>query len=196
MDFSEPNTVSLHEPQTVCKSGNNPHMEKSIKAVLAKNLELLMKRHERYSTNNKLAETTGLGLGTINRIRQQASAAGIDTVETIAAKFGMKACDLLDENLEKRLTTTAGPKPSLQPVASHLTINEQTITNNYLEQDPVSRLSTSAREAFLRGSLTAQTIDAFAQAFELLPRPGNDFKAETGEMKSTLAQLRKQQPPQ
>ncbi|WP_144372612.1 hypothetical protein [Vogesella urethralis] len=170
-------------------------MEKSIKAVLAKNLELLMKRHDRYSTNNKLAETTGLGLGTINRIRQQASAAGIDTVEIIAAKFGMKACDLLDENLEQRLPTSTAGKYNLQPVAGHLTFQEQT-ANTYLLQDPVSRLSTSAREAFLRGSLTEQTIDAFAQAFELLPRPSNDLKAETGEMKSTLDQLRKQQPPQ
>ena len=78
-------------------------MQLPIKAVLAKNLELLMKQHERYTTNNKLAEATGLGLGTINRIRQQASAAGIDTVDIIATKFGLKACDLLDENLEQRL---------------------------------------------------------------------------------------------
>lgn len=195
MDFSEPNTVSLHEPQTVCKSGNNPDMEKSIKAVLAKNLELLMKRHERYSTNNKLAETTGLGLGTINRIRQQASAAGIDTVDTIAAKFGMKACDLLDENLEQRLSAhTPRTYAAAQP-EDFADAQEQRASYG-TAQDPVRRLSQSAREAFLRGSLTPQTIDAFAQAFELLPNPSNDLKAGSGNMQDMITKLKKQPPPQ
>lgn len=195
MDFSEPNTVSLHEPQTVCKSGNNPDMEKSIKAVLAKNLELLMKRHERYSTNNKLAETTGLGLGTINRIRQQASAAGIDTVDTIAAKFGMKACDLLDENLEQRLNGQASTRYALNTPEPQHAIHEER-ADYAAAQDPIGKLTQSAREALLRGSLTKQTIDAFAQAFELLPNPSNDLKAGAGNMQGMIAKLKEQQPPQ
>lgn len=196
MGSTKPNTVSLHEPQTVCKSGNNPDMEKSIKAVLARNLELLMKRHERYSTNNKLADAAGLGLGTINRIRQQASAAGIDTVDTIAAKFGLKASDLLDENLEQRLnaqTSTRYTAPAAEPqYAAHEEHAEHAVS----AQDPIGKLSQSAREALLRGSLTTQTIEAFTQAFQLLPSPKPALKAETGGMRTMLSQVQEQQPPQ
>lgn len=177
MELTEPNTVRLTEPQTVCKFDDNPDMDSKIKSVLANNLALLMASSHKYATNNKLAAATGLGLGTINRIRNQESAASIETIDTIAGKFGISASQLIDENLFNPKSDTDG--------ASVFSLVSEPLPEWLLP------LIEAAKDANLRGSLPPNAVKNLIGLLHSLPGPptGNAITDDTPSAANSLRQL-------
>ena len=77
---------------------NNPMAKgKNIKQVLADNINRLMGGNPDYDTTLKLAKRSGVGNGTVGRIRNAQVAATVDTIEAIAAVFRIKPHELLAE---------------------------------------------------------------------------------------------------
>ena len=63
--------------------------------VLALNLNRLMVTTRSLNSNTKLVKHSGLGLGTIGRLRNAEAAATIDTLDRLAKCFGMQPWQLL-----------------------------------------------------------------------------------------------------
>lgn len=63
--------------------------------AVAANLTRLMDATSGLSTQEKLAARTGLGAGTIGRVRKAEVAATVDTLDAIAAAFRIRVCDLV-----------------------------------------------------------------------------------------------------
>lgn len=77
--------------------GTNPNdiMEKPSKVILADNLNDLMWITPSLKGNVKLAAASGLGLGTMSRVRNAECAVNLDTLDTLAAAFKVPAWELL-----------------------------------------------------------------------------------------------------
>lgn len=68
--------------------------------VLAENVVALMTERWGRPSSGKLAKESGLGVGTVHRIRSAESAAGVDSVESIAGVFGAQPWQLLVPGLD------------------------------------------------------------------------------------------------
>jgi transcriptional regulator with XRE-family HTH domain len=79
-----------------------------IRRAVAVNLTRLMAAVPHLSTQEKLAARTGLGAGTIGRVRKAEVAATVDTLDAIARAFHIKVRDLVDgagKDVEHSLAT-------------------------------------------------------------------------------------------
>jgi transcriptional regulator with XRE-family HTH domain len=79
--------------------------------VLGDNLRALMAANPELGSNPKLAAKTRLGTGTISRMKNGAVDANLDTLERIAAAFGVEPWQLLVPGIEP------GNLPTLQPIS-------------------------------------------------------------------------------
>jgi len=68
--------------------------------ILAENLTKLMAENEYLDTLVKLAEKSGLGYGTVERVKKATVATSIDNVEAIARAFNVTVAALLSKNME------------------------------------------------------------------------------------------------
>lgn len=68
--------------------------------VLGKNLQTLMASQADLCSNPKLAKRTGLGTGTISRLRNGDVDANLDTLERLATAFHVQPWQLLVPNIE------------------------------------------------------------------------------------------------
>ncbi len=77
-------------------------MKKTIKleTILANNLTQLMATTAGLDTIDKVSQRSGLGRGTVERVRKATVSTKIETVEMLAAAFGLPAIQLLSEGLE------------------------------------------------------------------------------------------------
>jgi len=92
----------------------------SINDVLSKNLSALMAAHQDLDTPARVGTAAGLGASNVGRMRRGEVASQIDSVEKVARAFRLRACDLLDPELAKRLEEgqplRAGePRPPTMP---------------------------------------------------------------------------------
>lgn len=79
-------------------------------AALWQNISALMVRHYGRVNQSRLADECGIGLGTVNRIKQQTTSVGIDVIERIAANFNLAPWQLLVPGFDPK------SPPALQPV--------------------------------------------------------------------------------
>ena len=75
----------------------------SIIDSFARNLSALMSAHPSLDSHSRLGAAAGLGPTNIGRMKRGEVAAQIDTVEKIAKAFRLRACDILDPELSKRI---------------------------------------------------------------------------------------------
>lgn len=164
----KPYSVSLHEPQSVCKCDDNPYMVSHIKSVLSRNVKILMSRSAKYNSNAKLAKAAGLGLGTINRILSGEAAAGIDTVEAVASKFHLTPSQLLDENLFGTDDSTAKEERAKYAASAG--------------ESPLEELIEAAEQAYQRGSLPPPALQGLIGLLDNMnPAPRQYMEEESGE---------------
>lgn len=82
------------------------------KATLWANVQALMVKHYGAENMTRLASECGVGLGTVGRIKEQKTSAGIDMIEKIADRFNLSVWQMLVPGMDP-----ANP-PALQPVSA------------------------------------------------------------------------------
>lgn len=92
----------------------------SIIDVFAKNLGALMSAHQDLDSHSRLGAAAGLGSTNIGRMKRGEVAAQIDTVEKVAKAFRLRACDVLDPELPRRMARgeplrMGEPRPPVVP---------------------------------------------------------------------------------
>lgn len=92
----------------------------SIVEIFATNLSALMDAQKELDSQYKLGSAAGLGPTNVGRFRRGDVAAQIDSVEKVAKAFKLRACDILDPDLLKRLAAgeplrMGEPKPPVMP---------------------------------------------------------------------------------
>lgn len=92
----------------------------SIVEVFASNLSALMDVQKELDSQYKLGSAAGLGPTNVGRFRRGDVAAQIDSVEKVAKAFKLRACDILDPDLLKRLAAgeplrMGEPRPPVMP---------------------------------------------------------------------------------
>lgn len=70
--------------------------------VVAENLTALMKDSKKLNSNPKLSELTGLGTGTLSRVKNAKINPTIDTIELLAKAFDLQSWQLLVPNLKPK----------------------------------------------------------------------------------------------
>lgn len=78
--------------------------------VLAENLGRLMRFHHDLDSNPKLSKKSGLGLGTISRLRNGDVDPNLATLESLAGAFGLSPWQMLVPHMDPANT------PALQPI--------------------------------------------------------------------------------
>lgn len=76
---------------------NSDMNSKRIEKVLADNINKLLGDHSYLNSNPKIAERTGLGTGTISRVRNADGSTKLETVEALSKAFGVTVTELLTE---------------------------------------------------------------------------------------------------
>lgn len=84
--------------------------------VLARNLNRLMDTTWSLNSNTKLVKRSGLGLGTMGRVRNAEAAATIDTLDKLAESFGVQPWQLLAPEHAMQSQQAALPMAESQPV--------------------------------------------------------------------------------
>ena len=103
----------------------------SIVEVFAANLSALMASKKELDSQAKLASVAGLGSTNVGRFRRGEVAAQIDSVEKVARAFRLRACDILDPDLLKRMVAgeplrMGEPKPPAMPEADWRRMSSRT----------------------------------------------------------------------
>ncbi|MBP9149227.1 MAG: hypothetical protein KBG00_10645 [Rhodoferax sp.] len=75
----------------------------SVLHVFSGNLKALMATRDDLSSNYKVSKASGIAPTTVRRAMNGEVAAQIDSVEEIAKSFRLRACDILDPDLIRRL---------------------------------------------------------------------------------------------
>ena len=75
---------------------------KSLRSTLAKNLSALMAADSSLDTCLKLSARSGVGNGTVDRIRRGEASATLDTLESLAAAFRLQPWQLLVEDFDHK----------------------------------------------------------------------------------------------
>jgi len=100
------------------------HASPPSRQILAANLNRLMQSTLSLNSNTKLVKRSGLGLGTMGRVRNAEVAATIDTLDRLAECFGVQPWQLLipqditQPQAERYLTEfqpATLPQPGIQP---------------------------------------------------------------------------------
>lgn len=156
---------------------DNPY-EIDSKSIRKRNLTALI---ELYGSQNALAEAVDTAPAYISQILSDKSKASIG--------------DALARKIEQKLGKPHGWMDVDHNAEAASSVNESQASYTALAPE-LQELLAAAKAAMNSGSITKDSILSMIELLRSLPRPNNDFKAETGEMKSTLAQLRKQPPPQ
>lgn len=73
--------------------------------VFADNLKALMRASVDFSSNYKVSVASGVAATSVRRFMLEEAAAQIDSVEKVAHIFDIRACDILDPDLTRRLQT-------------------------------------------------------------------------------------------
>lgn len=81
-------------PDTAAPAGQ------TLAETLGKNLSALMAAHPELSSNPKMADRTGLGTGTIHRLRYGKVDCTMDTLQKLAKPFGIEPWQLLVPGLD------------------------------------------------------------------------------------------------
>jgi transcriptional regulator with XRE-family HTH domain len=113
----------LYNPQMGLYLRQSAIMRKtmSLEQILAKNLTALMARMPDVETIDKLSSRSGVGRGTVDRIKKGEVSTKIETVEKLAAALGVEPVQLLTENLDATIaTTTANIGPVDGPELTYL----------------------------------------------------------------------------
>ena len=100
-----------------------------LEEILAKNLNRLMSETVGLDTNDKVALRSGVGRGTVDRLRKAEASAKIETIDLLAAAFGVSPVVLLSEadaNQEPADTTLA--PESTDSVSRQVLRNAQWVT--------------------------------------------------------------------
>lgn len=82
------------------------------KSTLWINVKALMVKRYKKENLTRLSDETGVGLGTISRIKEQKTSVGLDTLEKIGDAFGLAAWQLLVPGMDPE------NPPALQPVSA------------------------------------------------------------------------------
>lgn len=162
--------------QQITNRQENARMD--AKSIRKKNLVSLIAL---YGSQNALAEAVDTAPAYISQILSDKSKASIG--------------DALARKIEQKLGKPHGWMDFDHNAETPSSVNESQATYTALAPE-LQELLAAAKAAMNSGSITKDSILSMIELLRSLPRPSNDLKAETGEMKSTLAQLRKQQPPQ
>lgn len=101
----------------------------NVREVLSKNIQALADAG--FGNENSFAARSGAAKTTVRRMRLNESAAQIDKVEQVAALFRMRACDLLDPDLARRVAANeplrlAEPRPPVISEAQWRTLSPRT----------------------------------------------------------------------
>lgn len=91
---------------------------KPLDQILADNINDLMRTHQ-LSSNEKVSSSTGLGTGTVQRIRRAESSATLKTIELLAQAFKVHPSALITENLG-RTSSKQGKGLALSPAGKLL----------------------------------------------------------------------------
>ncbi|GAB3367393.1 MULTISPECIES: helix-turn-helix domain-containing protein [Giesbergeria] len=86
------------------------------KQNLWRSLELLMQRHYGGVNLNRLSRESGVGLGTVARLRSDETSIGLDKLDKLAATFGVAPWDLLRPDFDPAATCIE----RLSPIAVEL----------------------------------------------------------------------------
>lgn len=91
------------------------HSRTPSRLILAENLNRLMLSTLSLNSNTKLVKRSGLGLGTMGRVRNAEAAATIDTLDRFAKCFGVQSWELLVPLDLAQPTQVELPAVELQP---------------------------------------------------------------------------------
>ncbi|MBC7490074.1 MAG: helix-turn-helix transcriptional regulator [Glaciimonas sp.] len=86
-----------------------------LKAVLAANLTALMQRHTTLNTVAEVATRSGVGRGTVDRVKKAEVATSIDVIEKLAEAFNVTPMYLLSHQSEISAPAQAPPPNALEP---------------------------------------------------------------------------------
>lgn len=90
----------------------------TLEAILAQNLTTLMAEKPGLDTVEKVAVRAGVGRGTVDRLKKAEVSAKLETVELLAAAFGVPPVQLLTLNNGEGKSFTLPPAPN-EKTASH-----------------------------------------------------------------------------
>lgn len=79
---------------------STPQAEQTLRDLVGANIARLMQSRPKLSSNTKLSERSGVGLGTVSRIINGETAATLDTLARLAAAFDLAPWQLLVPNLD------------------------------------------------------------------------------------------------
>src|SRR3989338_8629790 len=89
------------QPHTVCLFCYGAEMD-DCKKILWENVSLLMHQHYGKENLTQCAEDSGVGPGTMSRIKAQETSVGIDTIEKLATLFKVQTYELMIPNLNNQ----------------------------------------------------------------------------------------------
>ena len=92
----------------------------SSRQILAENINRLMQSTLALNSNTKLVKRSGLGLGTMGRVRNAEAAATIDTLDRLAECFGVQPWQLLEPQDVTQLPPAEQPLIGFQPSSTAL----------------------------------------------------------------------------
>lgn len=87
----------------------------SSRQILAENINRLMQSTLALNSNTKLVKRSGIGLGTMSRVRNAEAAATIDTLDRLAECFGVQPWQLLEPQDVTQLPPAKQPLIGFQP---------------------------------------------------------------------------------
>lgn len=98
---------------------DNDATMKALDQILAENINELMRTHL-LSSNEKVSSSTGLGTGTVQRIRRAESSATLKTIELLAQAFKVHPSTLITENLGRTTSKQGKGLSALSPAGKQL----------------------------------------------------------------------------
>lgn len=109
-----------------------------LEAILARNLTDLMSKTSGLDTIDKVAIRSGVGRGTVDRVRKAEVSTKIETVEMLAAAFGVSPLRLLSEG---ELSFASNDPAPARPTHTMQWVNasEETLLNAYRTTDEDGR---------------------------------------------------------
>lgn len=108
-------------------------MAKSSKAVLWENVETLMKKQFGQRNVTGFASFVGVGIGTVQRIEEQATSVGLEIIDKIAGKFKLASWQLLVPGLNPAL-----PPKLTDPAAERKAVADQVrkVLDTFMHEEP------------------------------------------------------------
>lgn len=140
--------------------------------LLWNNLTVLMQSKWGGENLNRLARECGISPGTASRLKAQNTSVGSDTLDKIAAHFGIAPHQLLDPNFN----STHIPQATLSPMAMELGRMLDAIPTTALQEKAYSLASNVLQLCNSAAQLSSMAMD-LGQMLDAIPDPAHHARA-------------------